>query len=552
MLSLHRLPKKTSISSGKSNALTSRYSSVKSSHPRWNSTLSQIAEETRMKNELQSDFLNRDAESINATEADRSVIINDRQITLDPMIKVFATTASPNHFLPWQMKSSRDSTGSGFIFNNNGTPGILTNAHVVANQTFVSVRRHGLPNRFIAKVESIGHDCDIAMLTVEDPFFWKGVQPLELGDVPSLQDEVSVVGYPTGGDNISITNGVVSRIELSPYVHGATNLLSIQIDAAINPGNSGGPVIQDGKVAGIAFQNLPTAENIGFIIPVPIIKHFLEDKIRNPRYMGFPALGVQCQPMENPFLRKFFKLKAEDTGLLVTWISPLSKAKNVLQLDDVITKVDQYQVANDGTVRFSDRGDRVAFDHVFHSKFLDQSVNLKILRNGEPLEVNVSLTERDTMNLVPIHTHDSRPSYFVHGGLVFTKFVQPYLHEYGSEWYNSSPRRLSYIALNSDKERAEQEVVILAHVLADEVNWGYNTACNLIVKKFNGIPIENLRQLSRLVEQNKEPHLRFDLDEYMVIILDAETTKAANKRILEKYFVPSAKSPDLLQDPRPG
>ena len=54
-----------------------------------------------------------------------------------------------------------------------------------------------------------------------------------------LQDAVAVVGYPIGGETISVTTGVVSRIEVTSYSHGATELLGIQIDAAINPGNSG-------------------------------------------------------------------------------------------------------------------------------------------------------------------------------------------------------------------------------------------------------------------------------------------------------------------------
>lgn len=66
-----------------------------------------------------------------------------------------------------------------------------------------------------------------------------------------------------GGDNISVTKGVVSRVEPTQYVHGATQLMAIQIDAAINPGNSGGPAIMGTKVVGVAFQNLSGAENIG-------------------------------------------------------------------------------------------------------------------------------------------------------------------------------------------------------------------------------------------------------------------------------------------------
>lgn len=68
------------------------------------------------------------------------------------------------------------------------------------------------------------------MLTVDDNEFWEGVSPVEFGKLPSLQDAVTVVGYPIGGDTISVTSGVVSRIEILSYVHGSTELLGLQVD----------------------------------------------------------------------------------------------------------------------------------------------------------------------------------------------------------------------------------------------------------------------------------------------------------------------------------
>lgn len=66
-----------------------------------------------------------------------------------------------------------------------------------------------------------------------------------------------------GGENISVTKGVVSRIESMDYAHGAINLPAIQTDAAMNPGNSGGPVCIGNKVVGVAFQTLGHSNNIG-------------------------------------------------------------------------------------------------------------------------------------------------------------------------------------------------------------------------------------------------------------------------------------------------
>ncbi len=73
-----------------------------------------------------------------------------------------------------------------------------------------------------------------ALLTVADDAFWEGVQPVTFGQLPTLQDAVTVVGYPIGGDTMSVTSGVVSRIEVTAYTHGSSELLGIQIDAAVS------------------------------------------------------------------------------------------------------------------------------------------------------------------------------------------------------------------------------------------------------------------------------------------------------------------------------
>ncbi len=135
-----------------------------------------------------------------------------------------------------------------------------------------------------------------------------------------------MVGYPTGGDNISVTRGIVSRVEPQQYAHGTTTLLAIQIDAAINPGNSGGPAFQGKKVVGVAFQNLQGAENIGFVIPTTIIDHFLTDVERNASknrpHAGFSSLGLHCQAMENKNLRLFKKMKQGQVGFFLHVPSP--------------------------------------------------------------------------------------------------------------------------------------------------------------------------------------------------------------------------------------
>jgi S1-C subfamily serine protease len=178
----------------------------------------------------------------------------------DAVVRIYATSQRPNYTSPWQSDSPDHGTGSGVVI---GPGQVLTGAHVVADGTFLQVQKVEDPDKMVARVAAINHDADLALLEVDDPRLMEGVEPEALGDMPRLRDRVSVVGFPVGGEEISITEGVVSRIEVQRYSHSERSLLAVTVDAAINEGNSGGPVYRDGKVVGIAFQTLRDAENIG-------------------------------------------------------------------------------------------------------------------------------------------------------------------------------------------------------------------------------------------------------------------------------------------------
>ena len=176
------------------------------------------------------------------------------------VVSIDVTSQSEDYYEPWQRPSPSGTGGSGFYI---GERRLMTNAHVVTEAKVIRVKRPDRPEKVDARVIHIGHDCDLALLTVDDPTFFDGMIPLSFGDVPKLRSTVTAVGYPVGGRKISITKGVVSRVELHDYVHtGVDRHLTIQIDAAINPGNSGGCVVQEDKVVGVAFMVQFFSQNI--------------------------------------------------------------------------------------------------------------------------------------------------------------------------------------------------------------------------------------------------------------------------------------------------
>jgi len=465
---------------------------------------------------------------------------------MNSCIKVYAIHTEPNYSLPWQRKRQMNSTSSGFVAVHEGKTYLLTNAHSVDYHTQVKVKKRGDDRKFLARVVSIGIDCDIALLDVDDAEFWEGVMPLQFGPLPRLQDGVAVVGYPIGGDTISVTAGVVSRIEVTDYSHGSTDLLAIQIDAAINGGNSGGPVFNSaGQCVGIAFQALvgEDVENVGYVIPTPVVHHFLNDYMRTGGFSGFPALGIQWQRMESEALRRAYSMGASSKGVLVRGVNPTSDAAGVLRPDDVLVRFDGVEISGDGTVPFR-TGERIAFSYLISNKYVGDECELAVLRGGQLMQLQVKLSKPG--QLVPPHIGNQDPSYFIAAGLVFTVACEPYLQsEYGREYGTQSPVRLLDRMYHHFPQSREEELVVLSQVLACDATLGYEDIYNVQLLRFNGTPVVNLRHLAEMVAGCRVPYCRFDLEYNEVVVVETDKLHASTLDVMASHSIPAAMSSNL-------
>ncbi|KAL7161597.1 hypothetical protein ACSBR2_042127 [Camellia fascicularis] len=428
-----------------------------------------------------------------ATARWESVAVAKAVPSMEAVVKVFCAHTEPNFSLPWQRKRQYSSSSSGFVI---GGRRVLTNAHSVEHYTQVKLKKRGSDTKYVATVLAIGTECDIAMLTVDSDEFWEGVSPVQFGDLPTLQDAVTVVGYPIGGDTISVTSGVVSRIEILSYVHGSTELLGLQIDAAINSGNSGGPAFNDkGNCVGIAFQSLKheDVENIGYVIPTPVIMHFIQDYEKNGAYTGFPILGVEWQKMENPDMRISMGMKPDQKGVRIRRIDPTAPESEVLNPSDIILSFDGVDVANDGTVPFR-RGERIGFSYLVSQKYTGDIAAIKVLRKSETLKFNVKL--KSHRRLIPAHNKGRPPSYYIVAGLVFTTVSVPYLRsEYGKDYEYEAPVKLLDKLLHEMPKSQDEQLVVISQVLVADINIGYEEIVNTQVLAFNGQPVKNLKSL---------------------------------------------------------
>src|SRR5881394_1425223 len=304
------------------------------------------------------------------------------------LVRITATSVEPEYKAPWNAGALQRGVGAGFVIGGNR---IMTNAHVVANSRYVTVERDGDPNKYPAQVQFIANDCDLAVITVSAPDFFKNMLPLKLGGIPALESTVSAYGYPIGGERMSVTTGIVSRIDFQLYTHSSVDQhLAIQISAQINPGNSGGPVMQDGKVVGVAFQGYSgdVAQGVAYMIPTPVMNRFLKD-ISNGHYDKYVDLGLTPGNLQNPAQRRYFGLPDDDRGVLVSSVIPGGPSDGILRSGDVLLSIDGHPIASDANVEMD--GERAQFEEVVERKFKGDSVKFDLLRDKQPMSLTIKL-----------------------------------------------------------------------------------------------------------------------------------------------------------------
>lgn len=438
------------------------------------------------------------------------------------IVKIYTTAEKNSTLAPWN-SDSESMIGTGFVIQGNR---ILTNAHVVESSTFIELQRDGKPDRYEAEVLAVSHEADLALLKVKDEAFFKKGKFLEIGELPRVHQEISVYGFPTGGDTLSVTKGIVSRIEYLEYAHSGLASQAIQIDAAINPGNSGGPALAGNKVVGVAMQVAANGEeNIGYMIPPSIINHFLKD-LEDGRYDGFPEFGVVTQQLVNPALRSKHNLSKEQTGVLITKVCAGNTPEQYLKTGDIITKIDNEPIENNGTVLFQP-SKYIDFNYRVDQHQLNDILYLDIIRDGKPLVVQLPLDRAVTS----VYTHDTKPRYFIYGGYVFTP----------TQLSDVCQKRKDYDK-NEFKDKVEN--VSIVKVLASSSNVGYHDLA-MRVQTINGQTFNNFRDFYKLLKQVRTPFITLeDSDGYQVVI-NRQAAQVEHIELLKRYNMESSQSPDL-------
>jgi S1-C subfamily serine protease len=460
----------------------------------------------------------------------------------DSVVRVFATIRRPDLTKPWTKQPGQEATGSGLVIEGQR---ILTNAHVVLYAGQIQVQGSQGGDKISASVEAIAPGIDLAVLKLSDESFFDSHEPLPRATVlPQVRDTVLVYGFPTGGNSISITKGIVSRIDFTHYNYPVSGL-RVQIDAAINPGNSGGPAIVGDKVVGLAFSALSNAQNIGYIIPCEEIELFLED-IKDGHYDGKPAIFDEYQTLENPALRTFLKLDKSAEGIIVHEPFQDDKAYPLKQWD-VVAKIGDTPIDNQGNIKLSENL-KVLFTYLVQKISKNGTVSLTLVRAGKEISIRLPVSP-DRPKLLP-YLQGTYPSYFICGPLVFSTASMDMVSSFPNA-SNLLIRRDSPLISRQWAPPAfegEELVVIPAPFFTHALANNYSSPQLRVVKTVNGIAVKNLRHLVKIIRDLK--------DEFVVIEFAGQAAEtlvflrkeliASTEDVLNDSGIRNQGSPDMM------
>ncbi|PYL57806.1 MAG: serine protease [Verrucomicrobia bacterium] len=447
------------------------------------------------------------------------------------LVRITSTEVEPDYRAPWNAGGLQRGIGAGFVIDGNR---IMTNAHVVSNSRYLTVERDGDPNKYPAKVQFVANDCDLALITVDAPNFYKNMVPLKLGGIPELESTVSAYGYPIGGERMSVTTGIVSRIDFQLYTHSSIDShLAIQISAQINPGNSGGPVMQNAKVVGVAFQGYSgdVAQGVAYMVPTPVIRRFLKD-IEDGHYDKYVDLGITYSKLQNPAQRKFLGLKEDGRGVLVTTVVAAGPCAKILREGDVLLAINDHPIASDASVELE--GEHVEMPEVVERKFKGDTVKFDIWRDKQPASVKIVLSTVWPY-FVQGHSYDVRPRFVVYGGLLFQPMSLDLI-----EAYQPTDLRIRHYFDYFVLEQIYLEhpdVIVLTNILPDPINTFLAPYRGGIVDEINGKKIRTLDELAKTFSEPTERFVVKMIGDGPPLVLDPKQAEAARERIKTRYNV---------------
>jgi hypothetical protein len=451
------------------------------------------------------------------------------------VVSVIVNGQDPDFGSPWMKGQPAQRRINGLVVEGNR---ILVHARRIANHTLILVEKRGESKRYEAAVEVVDYEVPLALLSVKDPSFWEGLEPLRIADEVPVEGDVTICRWLDSGQ-FEEARAVVKQLRVESHYPGAAQLLTLELSSSINASGWGEVVVVDGEAVGITTSS---AQDLLPTLAAPVLRQFLE-QARGGNYKGFAGAGFSWQRLSNPALRERLGLGPDEGGIRVREVLGYGSAAGVLRPGDVVLEIGGHRIDERGKFEHPEYG-RLFFDVLFTDGVSPgDKLPVAISRGGQRQTVELQLSALGPEDgVVPRYVIDRDPEYVEVGGLVFQPLTLDYLRQWQGWWENGPLYLLVAMEARAGHPKTPGErMVVLSKVLPDAVNLGYAELGALLVSRVNGREIHGLTDLRAALAA---PQGGFHIVEFEPgqgperVVLDAAAAKAAQAGIHQRYGLP--------------
>ena len=456
------------------------------------------------------------------------------QIMEQQIVTVHVTYQEWNEYRPWLKKSPGTRTLQGVVISGNR---ILMLSSDLNDATLIQVEKQDRPPRVPARIVHRDPQADLALITVDQPDFFKDLTPVEIA---KQADGDQIIAAKWRNGQLSTASCRWSRTTVRQSKVPYFSYAAIVFISDLQGGGWGEPLFSNEKLIGITQYQ---SDNKITVIPAELIQAYLH-AAQMPVYPGFASLGANWQINQGLAQAEYFGLTGTPRGILIRNCIPGGSADGILQPNDILLELDGHPIDSQGDYPHPYYG-RLDFSLITtDGHYAGDTIPARILRDKRELALDIPLKNIPCESMrIPTYRIETPPPYLFAGGFVFRELDIPYLRAWGKNWAEKIPLRLRiYQNMESNNNSGDQRrMIILADVFPDEYNLGYHDMAQNIVKTVNTRPVHSIADLEQAFQH---PIEKFHIIEFVAsysmstVILDSEKFQSATESIMEKYRIP--------------
>ncbi len=452
--------------------------------------------------------------------------------------RIKVTSQDTSYYYPWRWLSPKKRSGQGVVVGKNL---VLTLASTVLKSRSISLRLDTEPNYTEMEIVHLDLDANLALLRGDLP---SSAKVLKLPKKSNF-NRTQKINYYWKTDEGRFLEGSAELDRVESKKSSGSHQYQLWYEAvnASMRGGYGEPVFSEGKFMGLSSSNGSGAEMS--VLPVEVIHRtftFPKGEISTPT----AALGFAITQCTQKNLRSLKGLDGMDGGCLVADVYEQGSGSRTLKTGDVILEVGGKAVDAWGRVEHEKHG-LLDFQYLLSEVTLDSKLEVVLMRDGEKLTKKLDLGLINDYNwVVSRYRNGESAEYFIRGGIIFQSLSLPYLHAWGKDWRKKAPDDILMLLEEESfntKSEERRDIVMLSHVLAHQVNRGFQYMGRQIIESVNGEPVKSLEHLSEVLNDLKQEKVVLSFyPDGVPMVLDPRVLKTIDSEISQLYGIPSLSS----------